>query len=307
MTKLSYFMKNLDAWQPLMSIGYPTEEPFMRHLEAIRSQFAALVEKPEDDIDLVEAALLIARTAFPDLSVSDCTELLDRWADRLRKGLGDSTSAGDILIHLNRILFDEEGFQGNRQNYYDPQNSFLNRVLERKLGIPISLSLVYSEVGRRAGFPVHGIALPGHFIAGLMHASGTLFIDPFNRGEILTETECQQRIEARYGRPAALDMRWKTPATKKEILRRMLRNLKAIYRHLNQDLQSFEMIQWILAVDPDAPAELKERGLLYEAMGNDAFAVRDLERYLEVAPTSDDVEQITQIIETLRQSQRKTH
>ena len=87
----------------------------------------------------------------------------------------------------------------------------------------------------------------------------------------------------------------------------MLRNLKAIYRHLNQDLQSFEMIQWILAVDPDAPAELKERGLLYEAMGNDAFAVRDLERYLEVAPASDDTDQITQIIETLRQSQRKTH
>jgi regulator of sirC expression with transglutaminase-like and TPR domain len=307
MMKLSYFMKNLDAWQPLMSMRYPMEDPFMKHLESIRSQFAALVEKPEDDIDLVEAALLIARTGFPDLSVSDCTEQLDRWADRLRKSLDESSSAGDILIHLNRILFDEEGFQGNRQNYYDPQNSFLNRVLERKLGIPISLSLVYSEVGRRAGFPVHGIALPGHFIAGLMHASGTLFIDPFNRGEILTETECQQRIEARYGRSAALDMRWKTPATRKEILRRMLRNLKAIYRHLNQDLQSFEMIQWILAVDPDAPAELKERGLLYEAMGNDAFAVRDLERYLEVAPTSDDIEQITKIIETLRQSPRKTH
>ncbi|MEJ2660247.1 MAG: transglutaminase-like domain-containing protein [Desulfobacteraceae bacterium] len=307
MTKLSYFMKNVDAWQPLMSVRYMTEDPFMSHLEAIRRQFADLVEKPEDDIELVEAALLIARTAFPDLSVSDCTEFLNRWAERLRKSLGDSPSAGDILIHLNRILFDEEGFRGNRQNYYDPQNSFLNRVLERKLGIPISLSLIYSEVGRRAGFPVHGIALPGHFIVGLLHASGTLFIDPFNRGEILTEKECQQRIEARYGRPAALDKGWKTPATKKEILRRVLRNLKAIYRHLNQDLQSFEMIQWILAVDPDAPAELKERGLLYEAMGNDAFAVRDLERYLEVDPTSDDNDLIAQKIELLRQSQRRTH
>lgn len=307
MVKLSYFMKNLEAWQPLMSMRYLTEDPFMSHLEAIRSQFADLVGRPEDEIDLVEAAVLIARTAFPDLSVSQCTEHLDRWAERLRRGLGDSPSAGDILIHLNKILFDEEGFRGDQQNYYDPQNSFLNRVLERKLGIPITLSLVYSEVGRRAGFPVHGIALPGHFIAGLLHASGTLFIDPFNRGEILTEKECQQRIEARYGRPAALDMGWKTPATKKAILRRMLRNLKAIYRHLNQDLQSFEMIQWILSVDPDAPAELKERGLLYEAMGNDAFAVRDLERYLQVDPTSEDKDLITQKIESLRQSQRRTH
>ena len=307
MLKLSYFMKNLDAWQPLMTTRYLTEDSFMRHLESIRGQFAALAEKEEDQIDLVEAALMIARTAFPDLSVSDCTELLDRWAERLQSGLGDSPSAGDILIRLNRILFDEEGFRGNRQNYYDPQNSFLNRVIERKLGIPITLSLIYSEVGRRAGYPVHGIALPGHFIAGLLHPAGVLFIDPFNQGEILTEEECQQRIEARYGRTAASDGSWKKPATKKAILQRMLRNLKAIYRHLNQDLQSFEMIQWILAVDPDAPAELKERGLLYEAMGNDAFAVRDLEHYLEVAPASDDLEQITQIIETLRQSQRKTH
>jgi regulator of sirC expression with transglutaminase-like and TPR domain len=305
--KMSYFMKNLDAWQPLMTMRYLMEDPFMNHLEAIRSEFSALVERAESEIDIVEAALMIARTAFPGLSVPVYTHLLDGWAERLRKSLGDSPSAGDILIHLNRILFDEEGFRGDRQNYYDPQNSFLNRVLERKLGIPITLSLVYSEVGRRAGFPVHGIALPGHFIAGLLHASGTLFIDPFNRGEILTEKECQQRIEARYGRPAALDTGWKTPATKKAILKRMLRNLKAIYRHLNQELQMFEMIQWILAVDPDAPDELKERGLLYEAMGNDAFAVRDLERYLEVAPASDDRDLITQKIELLRQSQRRTH
>jgi regulator of sirC expression with transglutaminase-like and TPR domain len=305
--KLSYFMRNLEAWQPLMTMRYLTEDSFMRHLESIRSQFAVLVGKAEDQIDLVEAALMIARIAFPDLSVSECTQRLDRWAERLRSGLSDSPSAGDILIHLNRILFDEEGFRGDQQNYYDPQNSFLNRVLERKLGIPITLSLIYSEVGRRAGFPVHGIALPGHFIVGLLHPAGMLFIDPFNQGEILTEEECRQRIEARHGRTAASDESWKAPATKKVILRRMLRNLKAIYRHLDQELQSFEMIQWILAVDPDAPAELKERGLLYEAMGNDAFAVRDLEHYLAVDPASDDKDLIIQKIEALRQSQRKTH
>jgi regulator of sirC expression with transglutaminase-like and TPR domain len=305
--KLSYFIKNLDAWQPLISNHYLTEDQYMSHLEAIRAQFAQQVEAPEEKIDLVEAALLIARTAFPDLISSHCTDRLDQWADSLRMRIGNSSSAGDILTNLNRILFDEEGFRGDAGDYYDPQNSFLNRVLERKVGIPITLSLVYSEVGRRAGLPVHGIALPGHFIAGLLHASGTLYIDPYNRGEILTEKECREMIRARYGQAVAADTSWKTPAGKKMILKRMLRNLKAIYRQLGQDLQSFEMIQWILAVDPDASDELKERGLLYEAMGNSAFAVRDLERYLEVAPTSDDKEMVTLKINLLRHSKRWLH
>ncbi len=273
----------------------------MGHLEIIRDQFAGLVQGPEDNIDLVEAALLIARTAFPDLISSRCTELLDRYADRLRKLLGTSPGTGDILGRLNRILFEEEGFRGNQEQYYDPQNSFLNRVLERKLGIPITLSLVYCEVGRRAGFPVHGIALPGHFITSLGHAAGTLYVDPFNQGEVLTEEECREMVQVRYGPEAAADASWTTPAPKKLILKRLLRNLKGIYHQLNQDLQAFEMLQWILAVDPDATEELKERGLLYEAMGNNMFAVRDLERYLELAPTAMDRERVeTKISELIR-------
>jgi regulator of sirC expression with transglutaminase-like and TPR domain len=305
--RLSYFIKNLDVWQSVISKPYLTEDHYMRHLETIRGQFAALAEGPEDSIDLVEAALLIARTAFPDLVSSQYTDRLDRWADQLQSSLGASPSIVDMLSKLNRILFEENGFQGDHRNYYDPQNSFLNRVLERKLGIPITLSLVYSEVGRRAGLPVHGIALPGHFIAGLLHASGTLYIDPFNRGEILTEKECRDRIEARYGREAAADASWKTPAGKKMILKRMLRNLKGIYRQLNQDLQSFEMLQWILAVDPDAPDELKERGLLYEAMGNRASAVRDLEHYLAVTPESEDRQMVELKINLLRHAKGWLH
>lgn len=305
--KLSDFIKNLDAWQSLISKQYVTKDEYMSQLEAVRAQFALVVKGPEDSIDLVEAALLIARTAFPDLTGSHYKVLLDRLADRLRGTLGPFSSAGDILSGLNRILFDEEGFQGDHHNYYDPQNSFLNRVLERKLGIPITLSLVYSEVGQRAGFPVYGFGLPGHFIAGLQHASGTLYIDPFNRGEILTEKECRDMILSRYGREAAVDDSWKIPAGKKTILKRMLRNLKGIYRQLNQDLQSFEMLQWVLAVDPDAPDELKERGLLYEAMGNSAFAVRDLERYLEVAPATEDREMVELKINLLRHAKGWLH
>ncbi len=279
----------------------------MNHLEAVRDQFSRAVEGPEDQIDLVEAALLIARTAFPDLDARRYLDCLDQWAARLSRGLKPSPSAGDILSRLNRILFDEEGFSGDHQNYYDPQNSFLNCVIDRKKGIPITLSLIYSEVGRRAGFPLHGYALPGHFIAGLAHVSGTLYVDPFNHGEILTTKECLDMVQTRYGRQASPDSSWKQPAGKKTIIKRMLRNLKGIYRQFNRDLQSLEMLQWILTVDPDAPDELKERGLMYEAMGNSAFALRDLEHYLEVAPASEDRRVVELKVSLLRHSRGWLH
>lgn len=304
---LSFLMRHLDAWRPLLSKHDLTKDLHMTQLAAIRDRFRDLVAEPEDRIDLAEAALLIARTAYPDLIGSQYTERLGRWADRLREAVGLSFSAGDILSGLNRILFDEEGFQGDLKNYYDPRNSFLNRVMDRKMGIPITLSLIYCEVGRRAGFPVHGIALPGHFIAGLFDAAGTIYIDPFNRGEILAEKECREVINVRFGPQAAADSTWKSPAGKKAILKRMLRNLKGIYAQTGRDLQVFEMIQWILTIDPDSPAELKERGLLYEAMGNSAFAVRDFERYLEIEPSPEDSETIRRKLDLLNQSGQWLH
>jgi regulator of sirC expression with transglutaminase-like and TPR domain len=280
----------------------------MTDVEAVRDHFARLVEMPENEIDLVEGALLIARTAHPEIVSSRYAELLDCWADRLRQRMDTTSSPGKMLQALNRILFEEEGLRGNSENYYDPRNSFLNRVMERKLGIPITLSLIYSEVGRRAGFPVYGYALPGHFMAGLMHTSGMLYVDTFNEGEILGEKECRERLAALYGgRVTAADSSWKIPASKRSILCRMLRNLKGIYRQLGNDLNCLEMIQWILCIEPDAPAELKDRGFLYETMGNDAYALRDLEHYLKVAPQTEDNETVVLKIQQLRKSKRWMH
>ena len=134
-----------------------------------------------------------------------------------------------------------------------------------------------------------------------------MYIDPFNRGEVLADTECRKMIEVRFGREAVADARWRSPAGKKTILKRMLRNLKAIYLQSGRDMLAFEMIQWIMAIEPDAPAELKERGLLYEAMGNFAAAVMDFEHYLEVAPASEDDEIIKQKVRLLGSSQQKIH
>lgn len=276
-------------------------------IEAIRERFAQIVAGPEDKIDLIEAALMIARTAFPDLISSRYTIPLDRWSEQLLKHAGPSSSAGEIACGLNHILFDQEGFKGNVDDYYDPQNSFLNRVIERKMGIPISLSVIYAQVGRRAGFPVYGISLPGHFMAGVFHDTGTLYVDAFNQGEILTESECCTMVEERFGQETANGNSWKAIAGKKVVLARMLRNLKAIYHHLGQGLRAFEMIQWILVLDPDAPEELKERGLLYEAIGNDAYAARDLKHYLAVASPAPDEEIIRSKIRLLEDSRRQIH
>lgn len=276
--------------------------------DIIRDRFARLVEGTDEDIDLVEAALLIARTAYPEIVSSDYTERLDRWAVQLRSRTDASSSSVGVLQALNRILFDDEGMRGNNENYYDPQNSFLNRVMDRKLGIPITLSLVYSEVGRRAGFAVHGFALPGHFMTGWVHNSGVLFIDVFNKGEILGEKECRERLGVLYGNHISTDDSvWKTPASKKSILIRMLRNLKGIYRQWGEDFNYLEMIQWILSIEPDSPAELKDRGLLYETMGNDVYALRDLEHYMEVAPATDDYETIESKVRQLQKTKRWMH
>jgi regulator of sirC expression with transglutaminase-like and TPR domain len=279
----------------------------MADLKTIRDQFSQSVQRPEDQIDLVDTALLIACSAFPDLKPSYYKAIVCELGWRLRKQTGPNSSAGDVLQVLNRIMFEEEGFKGDSDNYYDPQNSYLNRVLERKRGIPITLSLVYTEVGRFAGFPVHGIALPGHFIVGLFHETGTLYIDPYHQGEILAESECHKMIEVRFGREAASDKSWRNPASKKIILVRMLRNLKAIYLQSGRDMLSLEMIQWILAIDPNSPAELKERGALYEKLGNFAAAVLDYKHYLEVAPDSEDDEIIQEKVRLLGSSQQMLH
>jgi regulator of sirC expression with transglutaminase-like and TPR domain len=266
-----------------------------------------MVTRPETQIDLMAAALTIARTAYPDLDAAESIAHLDEWAKRLGQRLGDDPSAGDILAGLNRILFAEEGFDGERENYFDPQNSFLNRVIVRRRGIPITLSLVYCEVGRRAGFALSGISLPGHFIAGLFHTSGMLYVDPFNQGEILSEDECYRLVSSRYGETTTMNPDWLRPVGKRMILARMLRNLKAIYRHRNRTMQMLEMIQWILTVDPDSAVELRERGLIYADMGNAAFAVQDLSRYLEVHPDAPDRESIAETIRRMNASGQRLH
>jgi regulator of sirC expression with transglutaminase-like and TPR domain len=261
--------------------------------ELLRQAFIRQVDRPEGQIDLVEAALTIARIAYPQLDASLYQRGLDALGRRLRPTVAEGLGAGTLIAGMNHLLFAEEGFRGNQQDYFDPDNSYLNRVMDRKIGIPITLSLVYMETGRRAGLNLDGIPLPGRFIVGLFHASGWLYIDVFNGGEILSEEECRQRAGPQPGAECL------APAGKRAILKRLLRNLRAIYQYRHQNLMTLELLQWILILDPDSADDLKQRGLLYEALGNRAQARLDLTRYLDLVPEATDRETIEQKISQL--------
>src|ERR1035438_9650960 len=194
--------------------------------------FAALVEPAREDesIPLAAAALAIARMAYPDLDAGPYLARLEEMAEQVRARLRKNPTARESIALLNQVLFQEEGLRGNREDFYDPRNSFLNDVLDRKLGIPITLSAVYMEIARRVGFPVAGVGMPGHFL--LKHydvVAGEIFIDAFDRGRILGPDDCQQRLDEVYGGQIDMRAEYLQPVTHREILRRLLNNLRQIY------------------------------------------------------------------------------
>ncbi len=276
-------------------------------LETIRNKFSSLAELPDEKIDLVDAALLIAGISYPRLNETVYRRYLSELAGRLRNRLNKADGPVVMIEKLNRILFEEEGFRGNRHNYFDPDNSYINRVVDRKLGIPITLSLIYTEVGKRAGMNLSGISLPVHFIVALSHESGRILIDPFNQGEIRSEEECRTMVRRRMGETNDFDTRQLNPAGPKEILIRMLRNLKAIYLENHNDMKAFQMLHWILTLDPGSGAELRERGLLYEALGNTDRAAKDLERYIALSPGEETERIIGSKIEELKKKSSRLH
>ena len=250
-----------------------------------RRRFAEAAQTRDEAIDLAEAALLIAAEAYPGLDIAHYLALLDALADAIRPRL--VAAAGDAarvraLLHALAI---EHRFSGNQDDYYDVRNSFLNEVLDRRTGIPITLALVYIEVARRLGLPVHGVAFPGHF---LLKYSGAeeIIVDPFS-GHVLTARACAERLRSVIGDEAELEPSHLRAATRREILLRMLRNLKQIYLQCRQFEPALACSERILLVSPDLALELRDRGLLYHQLECYAAAQTDLERFLALEPDDD--------------------
>ncbi|OLD63203.1 MAG: hypothetical protein AUI47_10005 [Acidobacteria bacterium 13_1_40CM_2_68_5] len=267
-----------------------------------RQAFAALLDLPDGAIDLGHASLLIAREEYPDLDVHGYLERLDEMAREIRGRMKGTEGAKSQIAHLNRLLFEEMGFRGNREEYYDPRNSFLNDVLDRRIGIPITLSTIYLEVGRRIGCPLAGVAFPGHF---LVRYDGTepvpdLLIDPFNRGQLLTEEECRGRIAEMYKGQLEYRPEFLRPAPKREILERMINNLKWIYRQQRDFHMALKVQQLLICAAQDRPEEIRDRGLIHYRLALLSEAAADLERYLTLAPEAPDAPQIRERLDELK-------
>ncbi|MDQ3755576.1 MAG: tetratricopeptide repeat protein [Acidobacteriota bacterium] len=266
-----------------------------------RQRLAALAAQPEASIDLAHAALLIAAEEQPGLDVERYRALLLELGVTARERV--ARAQGSAIKALNRFVFEELGFVGNHENYYEPSNSLLHEVLKRRRGIPITLSLVYIDVGRRAGLAIEGVGLPGHFIvrAQAMTDAGaeTALVDPFN-GKIIDEDECQQRLDGMYGGQAPLTEEMLRPARPREILVRLLRNLKAIYAQSQLYRRALAITDRILLFAPDAHHERRDRGALLAQLGHYAAGITEIETYLQRAPQAPDAERVREQLKKLR-------
>ena len=266
-----------------------------------RRRFAALIERPQGEFRLAEAALYLAQEAYPEMSIKAYLDRIDDMAETVKVELGLELDPVRIVHAINTHLFDTLGFRGNREQYYDPRNSFLNEVIDRGLGIPITLSVMYIEVGRLVGLPIAGVGMPGHFIVQYTAQPKPFWIDPFDRGTILIREACTQRLYQLFGEQLPWRDAYLAPIGDHDILRRMLNNLKVLYRQQGAYRRALDVIERILLLSPDLPTEIRDRGLMHHQLGHLQAALHDLERYLELFQEAPDATVITRYIAALRQ------
>ena len=267
-----------------------------------------LVNRPEETMDLGEAALLIAQDEYPHLDIGAYVRRLDDLSGNVSARLPPGAPPEEIIATMNHFLFEEEGFAGNAEHFYDPRNSFLNEVLDRRLGIPITLSIVYMEVGRRLGLLLEGVSFPGHFLIKLELEHSKVVLDPYSGGISLSEQALSNRLLQSHGHLLNMPLdRLLTSAGKKEILVRILRNLKAIYLHTEDFARVLYVIDRILLIRPDLPEELRDRGLLYERLECAQSALQDYRRYIELEPDAPDAGDIRSRMINLRKTTPALH
>ncbi len=249
------------------------------------------------EVSITRVALEIAADSYPDLDVDLYLDRIDALADRVRDRCRPSASLRDILAQINWVLYVEEDFQGNVDEYNDPRNSFLNEVLDRGLGIPISLAVVYRAVGRRLGLDIEGANLPMHFMLRIHDQGATWFIDAFHSGAILDLDRCQQRLSILAQRPIVLAPEMTAPCPAGTVITRMLRNLKAIFTN-EDDLASLLLVQRrLVALDPDNWGELRDLGILCARLGLLSEGAESLEEALRLVPPRARASEIERVLE----------
>jgi len=264
-----------------------------------RQLFAQEIQQPDSQICLERAALYIAMEEYPLLDLDAYLNGLDTIAAHVLDALPTELYPLKILRTISHYLFAELGFTGNRTDYYDPRNSFLNEVLDRRTGIPITLSLVYLAIATRIDFPMIGVNMPGHFLIRPMVDEMEVFVDPFHQGEILFAQDCQELLTNLFDRPVELRSHYLEPVSNRQFLGRLLTNLKVIYVNQKDLLKALDALDRILLLFPDVPMEVRDRGVIHYRLNRYREARQDFEHYLTIAPAAEDAPLIREILDDL--------
>jgi regulator of sirC expression with transglutaminase-like and TPR domain len=268
----------------------------------------ALAALGDDELPLLDTALLIARDEYPDLDERDYRATVDGYVRQLAPKVGTDLDLPARLTAINHFLFDELGFAGNHTQYEDPRNSYVNEVLDRKLGIPISLAVIQIELTRRLGLPLDGVSFPGHFLVRLPVDDGILVLDPFNKGRPVTAEELKERASPHLGGHPPDDrqlLEILAPATHRMILARMLRNLKGLYVEAGDWERVARSADRLIRLGPETTEALRDRGLAYREIGYAAGARADLSRYLQLTPQAEDADAVRQALVDLSGDRRR--
>ena len=269
----------------------------------ILDRLKAAGKRPDAEIDLGETALLFAAAEYPDLDLAREVGLFDSLARAAARAVDGDSPLGAANA-LSRFLFEDLGFAGNHRDYYDPRNSYVNEVLKRRVGIPITLSLVYMEVGRRTGVPMQGVGLPGHFLMRHAEEPG-LFIDAFHGGLLLSRDECVQRFRDLTHPDEPWSDEYLAPIAKRDMLTRMLRNLKVAHLRRKDNERALLTATMLICLRPDLAEERRDRGVVQSRLGRYAEAIEDLRGYLDQAPASADAEAVRELVDHLERLMRR--
>jgi regulator of sirC expression with transglutaminase-like and TPR domain len=271
-----------------VTIRFDDSPEFQRMLAGARS------------LSLMRIALEIARDAYPELEIELYLGKVNQLADRIRARCTRPPQPRKILAQINWALFVEEGYEGNRENYFDPRNSYLNEVIDRKTGIPISLSVLYWTLAEQLGLPLEGVNLPAHFMLRLSESQQPLFIDPFHSGEFLDQRGCERRLTELTRHPFELSEVQLAPCPVRMVVARMLRNLKAIYLGTHDFLSALDVQRRLAAVASHEPLELRDLGMICLQVERPGEAIDPLQAYLDALPEADDAESVADLLKAAR-------
>jgi regulator of sirC expression with transglutaminase-like and TPR domain len=261
-------------------------------------QFARLLDG--DDADLTRIALEVACDAYPELDPEACLARIDEIAERVRRHLPVDVRPRRVIDRINAVVYGEEGFRGNAEDYYDPRNSYLNEVLDRRLGIPLSLSVLYLAVADRVGLPMAGMNLPGHFMIRTGWGNAALYVDPFHGGELLDLDGCARRVLEITGEEIDLDEELIAPCPTSVVVARMLRNLKVIHLRDGDFEAALPVLRRLVLLSGFDPTERRDLGVAALQAQHSGEAIDHLEAYINERPKADDVRSVAALLKAAR-------